>query len=107
MTTPAPLMAELIEFKPNERKPPYHEPIEVSYDNGKTWDTSTEYSSTRTCILAGSAGGFGYFKEGFATNGENGCDKGLICDDPDLWRFSSLEQQNEFLTATKLERGGV
>jgi hypothetical protein len=36
-------------------------------------------------MLAGTSGGYGYFGEGFATDG-NDCDYGLICDDPEYWR---------------------
>lgn len=38
-------------------------------------------------MMAGIAGGFGYFGEGFATDGESRCEKGLICDDPTFWRY--------------------
>lgn len=61
--------------------------IEVSYD-GIDPDYSVEIMEKRTCMMAGSAGGFGYFGKGWGTNGDNGCDYGLICDEPEYWRFN-------------------
>lgn len=46
-----------------------------------------DFVSERTCMLAGVAGGSGYFGSGFATDGSTGCEKGLICDDPKYWRY--------------------
>jgi len=69
--------------------------VEVSYDGGKTWDSSVEWTETRTCMMAGSAGGFGYFGEGWATSRESGTDVGLICDPPDYWRYAANAEYAE------------
>jgi hypothetical protein len=37
-------------------------------------------------MMAGTSGGYGYFGEGFATDGNGLRDYGLICDDPNYWR---------------------
>lgn len=44
------------------------------------------YISERTCMMAGISGGYGYFGEGFATDGTD-CDYGLICDTPVYWKL--------------------
>jgi len=59
--------------------------LEYSED-GKTVEGTMDYLAARTCMMAGIAGGNGYFGEGFATDGSGGCDYGLICDDPKYWR---------------------
>lgn len=59
--------------------------VEVSYDEGKTFDDSVGWREKRTCMMAGISGGHGYFDEGWATTGSNGTDTGLICDNPDYW----------------------
>lgn len=69
-----------------ERRPRTGTNIEYSED-GVIVEGTLDYAEKRTCMMAGIAGGFGYFGEGFATDGENGCDKGLICDDPKYWRY--------------------
>lgn len=69
----------------------------VSYDGGKTFDDSVEWTETRTCMMAGSSGGYGYFGEGWATSYNSGTDVGLICDPPDFWiRLDEEEKYNEF-----------
>jgi hypothetical protein len=60
--------------------------IEISYD-GINVDTGTEWMDKRTCMMAGIAGGNGYFGPGWGTNGESGCNRGLICDAPSYWRY--------------------
>lgn len=69
-----------------EERPTLESNVEYSED-GVTVEGTMDYTEKRTCMLAGYAGGYGYFGEGFATDGENGCDKGLICDDPKYWRY--------------------
>lgn len=70
-----------------EKKPDLYSNIEYSED-GKRVEGTLDYTDERHCMMAGIAGGFGYFSDpGFATDGENGCDKGLICDDPKYWRY--------------------
>lgn len=77
-------------FNPFEVLPPIDSDIEVSYDKGETWDDFTGYMENRHCMMAGIAGGFGYFPDaGWGTTGNCGTDRGLICDPPDLWRFKS------------------
>jgi len=71
--------------KTTELKPEIGEDVEVS-DDGITVDFACIYTDKRTCMMAGIAGGHGYFGEGFATNGED-CDYGLILDDPIFWRY--------------------
>lgn len=69
-----------------EQRPRVGTNVEYSED-GETVEGTLDYTDTRTCMMAGIAGGYGYFGEGFATDGENGCDRGLICDDPKYWRY--------------------
>lgn len=64
--------------------------VEYSED-GIIVEGTLDYISERRCMMAGISGGHGYFGEGFATDGENGCDRGLICDAPKYWRYSSLD----------------
>jgi len=54
-------------------------------DDGINSEGTLIYTDERVCMMAGIAGGHGYFGEGFATDG-NDCDYGLICDDPKYWR---------------------
>ncbi len=61
--------------------------VEISYD-GVEVDDSVEWMKSRTCIMAGIAGAYGYFGPGWGTNGINGCDYGLICDPPGHWRYT-------------------
>lgn len=70
----------------NEKTPRMNSHIEYSED-GVTAEGTLNYIERRTCIMAGIAGGYGYFGEGFATDGENGVDAGLICDAPKYWRY--------------------
>lgn len=67
-------------------KPEFERPIQVSYDKGKTFEEGVIYLEQRKCMLAGDAGGHGYFHEGFATDGID-TDYGLIVDDPTHWRY--------------------
>lgn len=64
----------------------------VSYDGGKNWDNTVEWCENRTCMMAGIAGGCGYFDEGWGTSKNSQSDIGLICDAPDFWRY---EHENE------------
>lgn len=59
--------------------PDFGTKVEISED-GKTGECGFYYLENRTCMLAGHAGGFGYFDEGFAT------EDGLIIDTPRFWR---------------------
>lgn len=70
----------------NQQTPRIGTNVEYSED-GETVEGTLDYTDKRTCMMAGIAGGYGYFGEGFATDGENGCDKGLICDPPKYWRY--------------------
>ncbi len=70
----------------SDRLPGLGENVEYSED-GKTAEGTLIYTDQRTCMLAGDAGGYGYFGEGFATDGDD-CDFGLICDTPKYWRLS-------------------
>lgn len=70
----------------SEELPRMHSNVEWSED-GETIEGTLDYVESRRCMMAGIAGGHGYFGEGFATDGENGCDKGLICDPPKYWRY--------------------
>ena len=74
-------------IKATEQLPDFEEDLEVTYDNGKTFEDGVSYQEKRTCMMAGIAGGNGYFGEGFATNGE-GCEYGLIVDTPTHWRYA-------------------
>jgi len=62
--------------------------VEVSYDSGKTFDNSVEWVEKRVCMIAGIAGGNGYFGEGWATSRNGNTDVGLICDPPDYWVYT-------------------
>lgn len=72
-------------IKTSDKKPSIGEQVEISED-GINSDGTSVYLERRTCMLAGYAGGYGYFGEGFATDGENGCDCGLIIDTPAYWK---------------------
>lgn len=71
-------------IKTSELRPSIGTHVEFSND-GETVEGTLIYTDKRTCMLAGTSGGYGYFEEGFATDGDN-CDYGLICDDPEYWR---------------------
>ena len=73
--------------KTEEETPDFDEPIECS-ENLIDIDDSMVYMEYRVCMLAGYAGGHGYFDEGFATAGCDVCDRGLICDEPKYWRYT-------------------
>lgn len=79
---------EWIDYKLNPPKIKDLNIIEISYD-GAHADNTVEWMDRRTCMLAGTSGGNGYFGAGWGTNGINGCDYGLICDDPTHWRIKS------------------
>jgi hypothetical protein len=70
----------------SKEKPSLGSNVEYSED-GETVEGTMDYTDERHCILAYSSS-FGHsFGIGFATDGENGCDRGLICDDPKYWRY--------------------
>lgn len=61
--------------------------VEIS-DDGITVDGTADYKRDRRCMMAGYAGGHGYFSSlGFATDGCNGEDTNLILDTPKYWRY--------------------
>lgn len=73
-----------------EQKPARYQLVEIS-DDGNTMDGEAEYTDNRHCMMAGVAGGCGYFSDdGFATTGSEGEDKGLILDAPMYWRPKPL-----------------
>lgn len=74
----------------SEKLPEIGSNVEHSED-GENVDGTYDYTDKRTCMLAGYAGGYGYFGEGFATDGATGEDKGLICDTPKYWRYKKQE----------------
>ena len=67
----------------------------VSYDNGLNFDDHTEWAEKRTCMMAGIAGGYGYFGEGWATSKNGNIDVGLICDSPDFWIYANDQDKYE------------
>ncbi len=69
----------------SENKPPIGSNVRTSED-GATDGETMDYLESRKCMLAGVAGGNGYFGEGFATDGSTGCDYGLILDEPKYWK---------------------
>ena len=69
----------------SEIKPELDDHVEFSED-GINVEGNLIYIEKRTCMMAGIAGGNGYFGEGFATDGDD-CDYGLICDEPKYWRL--------------------
>lgn len=75
-------------IKTADKLPKIGDNVEYSED-GETVEGTMNYTDRRTCMMAGIAGGYGYFGEGFATDGANGCDVGLICDPPKYWRLNS------------------
>lgn len=82
-------------IKTSERKPRLYTNVEFS-DDGIEAEGTMDYTDERRCMMAGIAGGHGYFNSpGFATDGENGCDTGLICDDPEYWRYYDESQFEE------------
>lgn len=70
-----------------EGTPDYDEELIVSYDNGKTEEEGVCYMENRICMMAGIAGGNGYFGEGYAVSFESDADTGLICDTPTHWKY--------------------
>ena len=61
------------------------ENVETS-DDGIEVSGTANYKTNRQCMLAGVAGGNGYFGSlGWATDGR-GCDNNLILDTPPFWR---------------------
>lgn len=69
----------------SKQRPKIDDNVEYS-DDGITVEGTMNYTNERHCMLAYSSN-FGHnFGEGFATDGYNGCDKGLKCDDPKYWR---------------------
>jgi len=70
----------------SEETPTIGSNVETSSDGIKV-DETMDYSDSRTCMLAGGAGGNGYFGEGFCTDGSTGCETGLILDTPKYWRY--------------------
>ncbi|KKN74613.1 hypothetical protein LCGC14_0388150 [marine sediment metagenome] len=73
-----------------ERVPEFSEPLEITYDGGKTFEGDCAYLEKRHCMMAGIAGGNGYFGEGFGTQGAE-CEEGLILDTPSHWRYRYKE----------------
>jgi hypothetical protein len=66
-----------------EKRPELGDQVEYS-DDGINVEGTMVYIENRTCM----SDGHGYFGEGFATDGDNGCDYGLLCDDPKYWRLA-------------------
>jgi hypothetical protein len=73
-------------IKTSEQLPLIGSNIEYS-DDGVKVDGTCNYKDDRRCMMAGIAGGFGYFGPGFATDGLNGEDTNLILDPPNFWRY--------------------
>lgn len=74
-------------IKTSEQKPREYSNVEYSND-GVTVEGTMDYKDDRRCMMAGIAGGHGYFSSfGFATDGACGEDMNLICDDPEYWRY--------------------
>jgi hypothetical protein len=73
-------------IKTSEQRPEIGDEVKFSED-GINEEGTLLYLEERTCMMAGIAGGNGYFGEGFATDGVD-CDYGLICDDPNYWRLT-------------------
>jgi len=70
------------------QKPKIGDNVEFSED-GIICLGTMDYTDQRTCMLAGTSGGHGYFNEGFATDGTDRCEKGLILDAPKYWRLKN------------------
>ena len=73
--------------KTTEQLPKFDEELEITYDNGKTFENGASYQEERICMMAGVAGGNGYFGEGFACSSDSKADTGLILDTPAHWRY--------------------
>jgi hypothetical protein len=74
-----------------DKLPEYETEVDVKYacESGEEiFEGGHAYFENRTCIMAGIAGGYGYFKEGFGTYGPN-VDQGLIVDEPTHWRYTN------------------
>ena len=86
-------------IKTSEQKSKEDSNIEFS-DDGIKVEGTMNYKRDRTCMMAGIAGGHGYFSSlGFATDGESGEDRNLICDDPEYWRYwDTYDIQNHHLS---------
>ncbi len=61
--------------------------VSVSYDEGKTFECEAKYTDERLCMMAGIAGGYGYFGEGWAVADSSGADSNLILDEPTHWKY--------------------
>lgn len=68
-----------------ESLPEYQVEVDLKYGK-EIFEGGHAYFENRTCIMAGIAGGYGYFGEGFGTYGDR-VDQGLIVDEPDYWRY--------------------
>lgn len=79
-------MKDINWIKSTDGLPEEGENVEVS-DDGITVRETADYKRDRVCMMAGMAGGNGYFSTlGFATDGTGGCDSNLILDTPTYWR---------------------
>lgn len=71
------------------------ENVEIS-DDGITVRETADYKTDRRCMMAGIAGGNGYFGSlGFATDGSTGCETNLILDTPAFWRRYDTSPSSE------------
>lgn len=80
LIVPIPEDADLNWIDRKTKLPRYGE-VEVSCNGGKTSEGSAQFSENCTCMMAGIAGGNGYFRDEFATIDDN-----LILHDVTHWR---------------------
>lgn len=64
-----------------EELPPYSDEVEVSFD-GETSEGMGRFVENTQCMMAGIAGGHGYFTDQFATIDDN-----LVLHDVTHWRY--------------------
>lgn len=74
-------------IKTSEQRPEMHRDLEVMYGHGEV-HSNVRYMEDTHCMLAGIAGGSGYFnRAGFGCNGKKD-DYGLDCGKPEFWRYA-------------------
>lgn len=73
----------------NDELPDYGEEVELSFDNGKTMECTGMFAENTTCMMAGIAGGYGYFQDEFED-----MVNGLVLHDVTHWRPLTNQNKN-------------
>lgn len=70
-----------------DKLPPYDEEVEVSFDGGRTVECIGRFAEETRCMIAGIAGGHGYFRNQFED-----IENHLVLTDVTHWR--SIQNSN-------------